>query len=99
MNAKTRLAMIRSLPLLFGLLGVLFLSVAVMYCFVPADSLPSFFPGFKAGYSHIKVKHAIFSLEIALALFIFSREARSEPPGVLCLLWSREVREFGFRPR
>ena len=62
----------RPLPLIAGLLGVLFLAVAAMYWFVPASGLPSFFPGFKAGSDHIAVKHAIGSLVIALVLFAFA---------------------------
>jgi hypothetical protein len=85
--------MIRSLPLI----GVLFLTVAATYLFVPADSLPSFFPGFKAGYSHINAKHAMVSLMIAIVAFVARREARSD--GALRLLWSRETRQLGFSPR
>jgi hypothetical protein len=59
----------RPLPLIAGLLGVLFLAVAVMYWLVPVGSLPSSFPGFKAGSDHVAGKHAIGSLVIALVLF------------------------------
>jgi hypothetical protein len=59
----------RPLPLIAGLLGVLFLAIAAVYWFVPAGGLPSFFSGFKAGSTHIAVKHAIGSLVIALVLF------------------------------
>ena len=82
--------MIRPVPLIAGLLGVLFLTVAAIYWFVPADGLPSFFSGFKAGSAHIAVKHAIGSLIIALVLVVLRREARSD--GALRLLWSREAR-------
>jgi hypothetical protein len=82
--------MIRPVPLIAGLLGVLFLTVAAIYWFVPADGLPSFFPGFRAGYPHVNVKHAIVSLIIALVLVVLRREARSD--GALRLLWSREAR-------
>jgi hypothetical protein len=58
----------RPLPLIAGLLGVLFLAVAAMYWFVPAGGVPSFFPGFKAASAHI-VKHATGWLIIALVLF------------------------------
>jgi hypothetical protein len=72
----------RPLPLIAGLLGVLFLAVAAMYWFVPANGLPSFFPGFKAGSAHVAVKHAIGSLVIALALFAFAwLQSRRRPPG------------------
>jgi hypothetical protein len=66
------------LPLIAGLLGVLFLAIAAMYWFVPAGSLPSFFPGFEAGSAQIHVKHAIGSLIIALALFAFAWFQRSQ---------------------
>ena len=59
----------RPRPLITWLLGVLFLAVAATYWLVPVGSLPSFFPGFKAGSAHIAVKHAIGSLIIALVLF------------------------------
>ena len=72
----------RPLPLIAGLLGVLFLAVAAMYWFVPASGLPSFFPGFKAGSDHIAVKHAIGSLVIALVLFAFAwLQSRRRAPG------------------
>jgi hypothetical protein len=54
----------RPLPQIAGLLGVLFLAIAAMYWFVPAGGLPSFFPGFKPGSTHIAVKHAVGSLII-----------------------------------
>jgi hypothetical protein len=85
--------MIRFLPLI----GVLFIAVAAMYLFVPADGLPTFFPGFKAGYPHIKAKYAIVSLIIAVVLFVARREARSD--GALRLLWSREARQIGLSRR
>jgi hypothetical protein len=59
-------------PLITWLLGVLFLVVAAMYWLVPVGSLPSFFPGFKAGSDHIADKHAIGALIIALAFFTFA---------------------------
>jgi hypothetical protein len=62
----------RPLPLIAGLLGVLFLAVAATYWLVPVGSLPSFFPGFEAGSDHIAGHHAIRSLIIALFLLIFA---------------------------
>jgi hypothetical protein len=59
----------RPLPLIAGILGVLFLALAAVYWFFPAGDLPSFFPGFVAGSDQIHVKHAIVSLVIALVLF------------------------------
>ena len=67
----------RSLPLIAGLLGVLFLAVAATYWFVPVGHLPSFFPGFKEGSDHIARHHAIGSLIIALILFAWIQIRRS----------------------
>jgi hypothetical protein len=73
----------RPLPLIAGLLGVLFLVIAAMYWFVPAGGLPSFFPGFKPDSAHIAAKHAIGSLIIALVLFAFAwLQSRRRGPGV-----------------
>jgi hypothetical protein len=73
----------RPLPLIAGLLGVLFLAAAAMYWFVPAGGLPSFFPGFKPGSDHIAVKHAIGSLVIALVLFALAwLQSRRRAPGI-----------------
>jgi hypothetical protein len=41
------------------LLGALLLAVAAVYLLVPADSLPSFFPGHEAGLARIRVKHGL----------------------------------------
>ena len=68
----------RTLSLIAGLFGVLFLAVSAMYWFIPAGGLPSFFPGFEAGTDHIHVKHAIVSLIIALALLAFAWLQRRE---------------------
>ena len=62
----------RPLPLLAGLLGVVFLALAAIYWFTPAGSLPPFLPGFEAGADHVHFKHALGSLILALALFAFA---------------------------
>jgi hypothetical protein len=72
--------MIRPLPLIVGLLAVVFLALAVMYWIVPADSLPSFLPGFEAGDTRVHVKHGVGSLVIALALFAFAFFQRDRGP-------------------
>jgi len=41
------------------LLGALLLVVAAIYLLVPADALPSFFPGHEAGLARIRVKHGL----------------------------------------
>jgi hypothetical protein len=72
--------MTRPLPVIAGLLGVLFLALAALYCFVPAGNLPSFLPGFEAGSEHAHVKHASGSLIVALVLFAIAWfSGRSQP--------------------
>ena len=41
------------------LLGIALLIVAGVYFMLPADSLPSFFPGHEAGVMRLHVKHGI----------------------------------------
>jgi hypothetical protein len=41
------------------LLGIVCIVVAVIYFIMPADSLPSFFPGHEAGLDRIRLKHGI----------------------------------------
>lgn len=65
----------RPLPLIAGLLGVLFLAIAAMYWFVPA--------GVEEGVPYFHFKRAIASLIIALVLFAFAwLQSRRRPPDV-----------------
>ena len=41
------------------LLGALLIVVAAIYLLVPADSLPSFFPGHETGLARLRVKHGL----------------------------------------
>ncbi|HXE24720.1 MAG TPA: hypothetical protein VN637_07515 [Roseiarcus sp.] len=61
--------MTRIVPLLAGILGVVFLAIAAVYWLTPAGGLPSFLPGFDAGSDDVHIKHALASLIVALALF------------------------------
>ncbi len=61
--------MSRTVPLIVGLLGLVFLALAAVYWLVPADGLPTFLPGFQAGFDHVHVRHALGSLVVALVLF------------------------------
>jgi hypothetical protein len=54
---------------IFVLLALAFAVVAVVYFFVPAGSLPSFFPGFEPGSTRLHVKHGIAALAVAIVLF------------------------------
>jgi len=49
-------------------LGVVLLVVAAVYFLVPADQLPSFFPGHEAGVAKVHVKHGIASGVVGLVL-------------------------------
>jgi hypothetical protein len=64
--------MTRPLPLIVGILGVIFLVIAAVYWLTPADSLPAFFPGFDAADARPHVKHALGSFVIALILLALS---------------------------
>jgi hypothetical protein len=41
------------------LLAVILIIVAVIYFLMPADSLPTFFPGHEPGLTRIRMKHGI----------------------------------------
>ena len=43
------------------MIGLVLLAVAAMYFLMPADALPSFFPGHEAGLARIRVKHGIIA--------------------------------------
>jgi hypothetical protein len=47
------------MKLVLTLLGVVLLVVAAVYFLVPADQLPGFFPGHKAGVARLHMKHGI----------------------------------------
>jgi hypothetical protein len=64
--------MMKPLPLIAGILGLVFLALAAVYWLTPAGSLPSFLPGFEAGSLHTHVRHGFGSLIIALALIAFA---------------------------
>jgi hypothetical protein len=61
--------MTRIVPVIAGLLGLVFLALAAVYWLTPADGLPRFLPGFEAGSDHVHLTHALASLIVALALF------------------------------
>jgi len=56
------------MKLVLTLLGVVLLVVAAVYFLLPADQLPSFFPGHEAGVSRMHTKHGIVSGVIGLVL-------------------------------
>jgi hypothetical protein len=61
--------MTKIVPLIAGLLGIVFIGLAIVYWLTPAGGLPSFLPGFDAGSDHVHITHALAALIVALALF------------------------------
>ncbi len=51
------------------LLGALLIVIAAIYLLVPADSLPSFFPGQEAGLARIRLKHGLVAGAAGIVLF------------------------------
>ena len=49
-------------------LGVVLLVIAAVYFLVPADQLPSFFPGHEADATRVHVKHGIVSGVLGVVL-------------------------------
>ena len=56
------------MKLICTLLGLALLVIAAMYFLMPADALPSFFPGHEAGVMRMHYKHGIVSAVIGVAL-------------------------------
>ena len=56
------------MKLVLTLLGVVLLIIAAVYFLVPADQLPSFFPGHEAGLARVRTKHGIASGIVGLVL-------------------------------
>jgi hypothetical protein len=50
------------------ILGVIFLVAAAVYFLVPADALPTFFPGHETGLMRIRAKHGMLSGAIGIVL-------------------------------
>jgi hypothetical protein len=50
------------------ILGIVLIIVAGIYLAVPADSLPSFFPGHEAGLGRVRLKHGIASGAVGVVL-------------------------------
>jgi len=57
-----------SMKAIVTILGVIFLIVAAMYFLVPADSLPTFFPGHETGVMRIRAKHGMLSGAVGVVL-------------------------------
>jgi uncharacterized membrane-anchored protein YitT (DUF2179 family) len=49
-------------------IGVILIVVAAVYFLVPADSLPTFFPGHETGLMRVRIKHGILSGAVGILL-------------------------------
>ena len=58
------------MKLVLTLLGVVLLVVAAVYFLIPADQLPSFFPGYEAGVARVHAKHGIVSGVAGVVLIV-----------------------------
>jgi hypothetical protein len=56
------------MKLVLTLFGVVLLVISAVYFLIPADQLPSFFPGYEAGVSRVHAKHGIVSGVAGLVL-------------------------------
>jgi hypothetical protein len=56
------------MKLILTLLGVILIVVAIVYFVMPADSLPSFFPGHEAGVARMHYKHGMASGVVGVIL-------------------------------
>jgi uncharacterized membrane protein YkvA (DUF1232 family) len=56
------------MKLLLTVLGVILLIVGAVYVLVPADQLPSFFPGYEADVARVHLKHGVVSGVLGLLL-------------------------------
>jgi hypothetical protein len=56
------------MKLILRLLGIVLLVVAAIYFLMPADQLPSFFPGHAAGDTHVHTKHGIAAAFVGVVL-------------------------------
>jgi hypothetical protein len=54
------------------ILGVILIVVAAIYFLVPADSLPSIFPGHETGLMRIRAKHGMLSGALGVVLLAVS---------------------------
>jgi hypothetical protein len=59
------------MKLIAYLLGVICLVAAVIYFALPADSLPTFLPGYEQGMMRIRLKHGIAAAVTGVVLFAF----------------------------
>ena len=61
------------MKMILSLLGVVLLIVAAVYCVIPADQLPGFFPGHETGVTRIHYKHGVVAGVVGLVLLVAGR--------------------------
>jgi len=49
------------MKLVLTFLGLALIVIAAIYCLMPADALPSFFPGHVNGLARVRYKHGLVS--------------------------------------
>ena len=52
------------------LLGAILIVIATVYFLMPADSLPSFFPGHEAGLMRPRIKHGVAAGVVGVMMFV-----------------------------
>ena len=52
------------------LLGAILIVIAAIYLLMPADSLPSFFPGYESGLARPRIKHGVAAGAVGVMLFV-----------------------------
>ncbi|HSP49489.1 MAG TPA: hypothetical protein VLN61_04750 [Pseudolabrys sp.] len=56
------------MKLICTVLGIALIVIAAVYFLMPADQLPSFFPGHEAGLARIRMKHGLVSGAVGVVL-------------------------------
>jgi len=56
------------MKLVITLLGLALIVIAAIYFLLPADALPSFFPGHETGMARIRMKHGLVSGGVGVVL-------------------------------
>ena len=68
--------------------GIVLCYISYVYFSHAAGALPAYFPGYEAGSTHVHLKHAIASLLLGLASFVFAwfrsgpKQTAGRPPSM-----------------
>jgi hypothetical protein len=58
------------MKLVIYLLAVILIALAAVYLWVPAESLPTFLPGYEPGMARVRMKHGIAAGAAGVVLFL-----------------------------